>query len=563
MKFSEMPYSRPDAAAIEAQLDALCAKLDEAKSADEQFAAFLELDKLTTEVFTLGSIVYVRNTIDTRDEFYEKEREFFDEVEPLLSAKLLAFSKKLVESPFRKELEEKLSPIWFTNTELALKGFTPELIPLMQEESKLTAAYQKLYASAQVEFDGQKRTIPQLAAYKQHPDRAMRKAAFEAEGKFFDEHQEELDDLYDKLVKNRTEQAKTLGFENYVPLGYIRMHRNCYGPEGVANFRRQVLEDLVPLVQKVKAQQAERIGQADDFKFYDDVFTFKDGNAMPQGTAEELLEAAKTMYTEMSPETAEFIKVMYDNDLFDVLSKEGKAPGGYCTDFPLYGCPFIFSNFNGTAADVDVLTHEAGHAFAFYTASKEIELTDLRSPSLEACETHSMSMEFLTSPYHHLFFKDQTKKYALSHTEDALFFIPYGTMVDHFQEIVYSNPDMTPAERNQAWADLEKQYRPYIDFDNLPFYGRGAGWQRQTHIYQRPFYYIDYCLAQTVALQFFAEYLQDSKAAWEKYLAFVRKGGTKTFIDLVKGAGLISPLDDGCLKYITENIAKWLEENQL
>ena len=331
MKFSEMPYTRPDEKAVLASIDALCEKLDAAKSADEQFACYLELDKITVEVGTLGSIAYARNTIDTRDEFYEKEREFFDEVSPLLNEKLLAFGKKLCASPFRKELEKKIPPLWFTNMELQMKGFSPEIIPLMQEESKLAASYQKLYASAQVDFDGKKCTIPQLAAYKQNPDRAVRKAAYEAEGAFFDAHREELDEIYDKMVKNRTEQAKKLGFENYVPLGYIRMGRNCYGPEGVANFRRQVIEDLVPLVNKVKAAQAQRVGLADDFKFYDDLFTFKDGNATPQGTPDELLAAAKKMYTEMSPETAEFIKVMFDNELFDVLSKEGKAPGGYCT----------------------------------------------------------------------------------------------------------------------------------------------------------------------------------------------------------------------------------------
>ena len=563
MKFSEMPYHRPDAEALFGAIDALCDKLDKAKSADEQYACYLELEKHTIEVGTLSSIAYVRNTIDTRDPFYEKERAFFDEISPLLNEKILNFGKKLCTSPYRKELEGKLSPLWFYNMELQLKGFSPEIIPLMQEEAKLEASYQKLYASAQIDFDGKKCTIPQLAAYKQNPDRSVRKAAYEAEGAFFDAHREELDDIYDKLVKNRTQQAKKLGFETYVPLGYIRMGRNCYGPDGVANFRRQVLSDLVPLVDKVKAAQAKRIGLTGDFKFYDDLFTFKDGNAVPQGTPEELLASAKKMYTEMSPETAEFIKVMFDNELFDVLSKEGKAAGGYCSDFPLYGYPFIFSNFNGTSGDVDVLTHEAGHAFAFYTANKEIPLSDLRSPSPEACETHSMSMEFLTSPYHHLFFKNQTAKYELSHAEDALSFIPYGTMVDHFQELVYSKPEMTPDERNAVWASLEKQYRPYIDFAGLPFYGRGAGWQRQLHIYLNPFYYIDYCLAQTVALQFFALFLHDAQNAWEKYLAFVRMGGTKTFVDLVHSAGLLSPLDDGCLKRITETIAAWLSSHQL
>lgn len=563
MKFSEMPYMRPDLDALPKQLDELCEQLKNTPDADGQFALFLKSREILNTLATEYSIAYIRNTVDTTDAFYEAEREALDNAMPLLNEKILAFSKMLCESPVRKELEDKIGSLWFTNTELELKGFSPEIIPLMQEESRLEASYQKLYASAQIPFDGKVCTIPQLAAYKQNPDRALRRAAYEAEGKFFDDHREEFDDLYTKLVKNRTEQAKALGFGSYVELGYIRRMRNCYGPNEVANFRRQVIEDLVPLVNKIRAAQAKRIGCDDHFTFADLMFTFKDGNATPQGTPDELLAAAKQMYTEMSPETAKFIELMFENDLFDVLSKPGKAPGGYCTTLPDYKSPFIFSNFNGTSDDVDVLTHEAGHAFAAYIDTHEHPIEKQMEPTYETCETHSMSMEFLTSPYHHLFFKDQTAKYELSHTEDALAFIPYGTMVDHFQQLMYEKPDMTPEERNQTWAELEKQYRPYIDFDNLPFYGRGAGWQRQLHIYTSPFYYIDYCLAQTVALQFFALFLNDAKKAWETYVAFVRSGGTKTFVDTVHAAGLKSPLEDGCLKEITETIAAWLDTHQI
>ena len=450
----------------------------------------------------------------------------------------------------------------FRNFEMEKKGFSPELIPLIQEENAIAAEYQKLYASAQIPFMGKTCTIAQLGPYKENPDRDIRKAAYKAEGGFFDEHREEFDSLFDRLVKNRTEQAHKLGFKNYVELGYIRRTRNCYGPEEVANFRRQVLEDLVPVVNQIKKSQAGRIG-IEELKFYDDLFTFRDGNAVPQGTPDELLAAAKKMYTEMSPETAEFIQLMFENDLFDVLAKDGKAPGGYCTSLADYHAPFIFSNFNGTSGDVDVLTHEAGHAFAFFVADKEIELSQNRHPTMEGCETHSMSMEFLTSPWHELFFKHQTAKYELSHAEDAITFIPYGTMVDYFQELVYSKPEMTPEERNQVWAELEKQFRPYVDFDNLPFYGRGAGWQRQLHIYLYPFYYIDYCMAQTIALQFWVESLKDRKLAWEKYLAFVKKGGTLSFVDLVKSAGLRSPLESGALKEIATAIGQWFSEHQI
>lgn len=561
MKFSEMPYRRVEKAVLD-QISRLTERLTCASSAEEAEKIFMESEAISTEVQTMMNLCYIRSTIDTTDEFYAAEQEYNDELTPLLTEKSQEFSKALCASPFRRELEKKWGTLLFTNAELSMKGFAPELVPLLQEENALTSQYQKLYASAKIDFDGKVLTVAQLAPYKQSADRAVRKAAYEAEGSFFDANREQFDEIYDKLVKNRTAQAKKLGYENYLELGYIRLNRNCYGPADVARFRRQVVESMVPVVAEIKKAQAKRIGIA-DMKFYDDNFFYPDGNAAPQGTPEELLAAGEKMYTEMSPETAEFAKLLFGNELFDVLAKPGKAPGGYCTSLPAYKVPFIFSNFNGTAGDVDVLTHEAGHAFADYVAARTIPILDLRSPTMEGCETHSMSMEFFTAPWHRLFFKEQTEKYEVSHAEDALIFIPYGSMVDHFQELMYTHPEMTPEERNETWLKLERQYRPYLDFEDLPFYSRGAGWQRQLHIYQYPFYYVDYCLAQSMALQFWMESVKDWNAAWKKYLKFVGMGGTRTFVDLIRESGLLSPLDDGSIAKIVEPVSKWLKENAI
>lgn len=561
MKFSEMPYRRVEKSVLD-QISRLTERLTCASSAEEAEKIFMESEAISTEVQTMMNLCYIRSTIDTTDEFYAAEQEYNDELTPLLTEKSQEFSKALCASPFRRELEKKWGTLLFTNAELSMKGFAPELVPLLQEENALTSQYQKLYASAKIDFDGKVLTVAQLAPYKQSADRAVRKAAYEAEGSFFDANREQFDEIYDKLVKNRTAQAKKLGYENYLELGYIRLNRNCYGPADVARFRQQVVESMVPVVAEIKKAQAKRIGIA-DMKFYDDNFFYPDGNAAPQGTPEELLAAGERMYTEMSPETAEFAKLLFGNELFDVLAKPGKAPGGYCTSLPAYKAPFIFSNFNGTAGDVDVLTHEAGHAFADYVAARTIPILDLRSPTMEGCETHSMSMEFFTAPWHRLFFKEQTEKYEVSHAEDALIFIPYGSMVDHFQELMYTHPEMTPEERNETWLKLERQYRPYLDFEDLPFYSRGAGWQRQLHIYQYPFYYVDYCLAQSMALQFWMESVKDWNAAWKKYLKFVGMGGTRTFVDLIRESGLLSPLDDGSIAKIVEPVSKWLKENAI
>ncbi len=560
MKFSEMQYTRPDYPAATKELEALASRLDQADSAKAQLEIYKELETLISHLTTQATLCSIRHTVDTRDPFYEEENDYNDQQAPLLEETMQKFRQALLASPYRAELEQQLGELLFQNMELEEKGFAQSIVSLMQEENRLANEYQKLYASAQIPFQGKTVTVAQLGPYKESTDRATRRAALEAEGSFFDENQEQFDALFDKLVKNRTAQAKALGFDSFVELGAIRRQRNCYTPEDAASFREQVVRDLVPLTVKIKERRAKRLG-IEDFKFHDNALSFKDGSATPQGTPEEILAAGKKMYQELSSETAEFIDLMFENDLFDVLAKEGKAPGGYCTSLPDYGCPFIFSNFNGTSGDVDVLTHEAGHAFADFIASKTVPVHALRCPSMEGAETHSMSMEFLTAPWHHLFFGDLTDKYELSHAEDALLFIPYGCLVDHFQEEVYRHPEMTPQERNETWLRLEKLYRPYIDFDNLPFYSRGAGWQRQLHIYLYPFYYIDYCMAQVMSLQYFALSLEDREKAWDKYMAFVKQGGTKTFVDLAHSVGLRSPIDQGCVKDVCQATFQWTEEH--
>lgn len=562
MKFSEFPYKRPDYEKVMSEITALTEKFKAATSAKEQLSIMKELEQIEIETFTASTICNIRYTVDTRDKFYSDEHEYNEQMGPVLSEKLQDFNKALVASPFRKEIEAEYSPLMFKNIEISLKSFSPELIPLIQEENQLIQQYQKLCASAKIEFDGKICNLSQLGPYQQSPDREVRKAAMQAYGKFFDDHQAECDEIYDKLVKNRTEQAHKLGLPSYVEMAFLLRCRNCYAPEDIANFRRQVVEDIVPVNNEIKKNQAKRIG-VDDFKVYDNTYFFADGNPLPHGTPDELMEAGRRMYTEMSPETAEFIKLMFDHDLFDVLSKEGKAMGGYCTSLPLYHVPFIFANWNGTAGDVDVLTHEAGHAFADFMADKCIEHMELRNPTMEVCESHSMSMEFLTAPWHHLFFKEDTDKYELFHAESALTFIPYGCQVDHFQESVYRHPEWTPAQRNEEWNRLEKLYRPHLDNTEVNFYNRGAGWQRQLHIYECPFYYIDYSLAQMISLQFWSLSMHDHKAAWEKYLSFVKMGGTKTFVDIVKDSGLSCPIEDGSLKSTVSDIKNWLDEHQI
>ena len=563
MKFSEMPYTRPDLDVLRRAAETAVAALDSATSAQAQLEAYRAYETAAATAQTMCSLCEIRHTIDTRDPFYEAEQDYLDEVSPQMEELDQQVSRALLRSPFRAELSEALGKLLFTNLEIQVRSFDPVLLPLMQEENKLTSAYQKLYASAMVEFDGQTIPLPKLGPYKESPDRAVRRAAYETEGRFFDAHREELDDLFDKLVKNRTQQARLLGHDNYLQLGYDRLGRNCYGPKDVEAFRDQIAQDMVPIVARVKADQAKRLGLG-GLKLYDDPMLFPDGNAKPFGTPDEILAAGRAMYEALSPETAEFGRFLFDNELLDVLSKDGKAPGGYCTDLPDYQAPFIFSNFNGTSGDVDVLTHEAGHAFEGYLAARDDAIPeDLKCPSMESAEIHSMAMEFLTAPWHGLLFGADTPKYALTHAEESLIFLSYGCEVDEFQHIMYQHPNLTADQRNDVWLRLEQKYRPWIDFDGLPFYGRGAGWQRQLHIYELPFYYIDYCLSTMAALQFFLLGEADHADAWQRYLKLCRKGGTASYTELCATAGLRTPFEEGSVKAIAGPVADWIAAHQV
>ena len=562
MKFTEMPYTHPNLEEFQTSAGELLEQIRSAATAEEQIAAYLAYEEKSKDISTLCSLAYVRHTIDTKDSFYEKESDYIDEISPVLQEIDQKINLSLLNSPFRSRLEEKFGSLLFQNLEISVRCMKPEIMELMQEENKLTSEYQKLYASATVEWEGETLPLPKLGPFLQSPDRPVRKAAFQVRGQWFEDHREQLDELYDKLVKNRTAQGQAMGYASFIPLGYDRLGRNCWGPKECAAFREQIASDMVPLVARVKDNQARRIG-VEKLKIYDDALLFPDGNAKPQGTPDEILAAGREMYHELSPETKEFIDFLYDGELLDVLSKEGKAPGGYCTEFSAYKAPFIFSNFNGTSGDVDVLTHEAGHAFAFYRAARKGYLSSLMSPTMEGCETHSMSMEFLTSPWHEKFFGPTTRKYEIGHCEDSLIFIPYGCMVDEFQHIMYEKPELTPEQRNQVWLELEKKYRPWIDYEDLPSYSRGARWQQQMHIYMSPFYYIDYCMAQTMAFQFWLAFMSDRADAWKRYLAFVDLGGTRTFEELAAGAGMKVPYAPGCIKEIGTAISRWIDENPL
>lgn len=562
MKFNEMPYTRPDLAQV---LEA-CAKLAKqaaaASSAAELVGAYRAADTELAHYATAQRLANIHYTQDTRDAAWGAEQDWFDANSPAVDNADTEIARALLANPYVDALAEAFGNTILPSLKNKVLAMDARVMELQQEENALSSAYQKLYGGAMVELDGKSLTIPQLTLYKQSLDAATRRAAYEAEAGYFDAHREELDEIYDKMVKNRNKQAHILGYADYSELSYIRMNRIGYGPGEVQAFRDEVAAEVVPLVRKLMALRAQRAGMAHPM-FWDGAVCFADGNPNPHGSYEELMAGARQMYHELSPETAGFIDYMQDNELFDVMSRPGKMSGGYEEMIDDYKAPFIFANWNGTAGDIDVLTHEVGHALEGYLAARTDLPHELQCPGMESAEIHSMSMEFLTAPWHHLFFGEDTAKYELMHAEESFFFLPYGCIVDEFQHIIYQNPDMTPDERNAQWLKLEKKYRPWNDFGDLPFYGRGAGWQRQLHIFECPFYYIDYCLATAIALQFFVANLKDPKDAWQRYLRLTRRAGTASYAELAKTAGMQVPFTKGSLTALSHAVGDWIEHNQV
>ncbi|MBN2300247.1 MAG: M3 family oligoendopeptidase [Acholeplasmataceae bacterium] len=555
-KFNDYKYERPDLEQVKKDLEEQIVLLSSGKDLATEIKAIHKVFEINDKTESLNTLVSIRNSLNTTDEFYEKEQAFFDENNPVLQEYQHKFSEKLLSSTHRLELEREFGSLIFIRAELAQKTFKPEIIPDMQKENKLSTEYGKLIASAKIEFQGGVYNLSQMAPFIQDKNREIRHQAQLAVSKFFADNEAQLDRIYDDMVKVRDGIAKKLGYKNFTQLGYDRFGRTDYSPADVKNYRDQIYEDIVPLVSELTNRKAKRLGIKNP-KSYDLALSFLSGNPTPKGDRNWQVERAKKMYDEMSPETSEFFNFMLDRELLELDSKPGKQSGGYCTYIPEYRSPFIFANFNGTSHDVDVLTHEAGHAFQVYQ-SRDL-LPEYRWPTMEAAEIHSMSMEFLAWPWIDQFFIEDTPKYKFNHLASSVSFLPYGVLVDEFQHHIYEKPELTPDERKSLWRTLEKKYMPFKDYDDDTFLEKGTFWFRQGHIFEVPFYYIDYTLAQVCAFQYWIKHQENRKEALDSYLALCRLGGSKSFLGLLESAKLMNPFEKGTVKKIVKPIRSYLD----
>lgn len=551
MQFAEIPYERPNLDQLHAQFEELLRAFPDSDT-HGQAELIRAIKKLRSRFLTQQSICHIRHTNDTRDTFYEAENNWFDEAGPRFEALVNRFADALVGSSHRAELEQMFGPQFIRRTEVSLKSFDPCIITELGEENQLASAYTKIKARAEIPFRGKSYNLSSLQPLMISPDRETRREASEAYWKFFADHEVELSEIYDKLVAVRMQMAIKMGHPNFIPLGYDRMSRTDYGPEEVKVFRQQVRQHIVPLATQLYERQRERLG-LDHLYYYDEGIAFPKGNPVPKGSAEETVAAAGSLYEELSPETDAFFQLMRERELMDLVARDGKATGGYCTYLYKYCVPYIFSNFNGTSGDIDVLTHELGHAFQMYESRNQLVMEYIL-PTYEACEIHSMSMEFFAYPWMELFFGKEADNYRLNHLESAIKYLPYIVAVDEFQHIMYDSPNLSTPERLEVWRGLEEIYLPHRDYDGNEFLARGGLWLRQSHIFQSPFYYIDYALAQICAFQFWQRDQVSHRAAWGDYLKLCKAGGSGSFLELVKLANLRSPFDPGAVQEVVAQL---------
>lgn len=556
-----MKYSRPDIIGAGKSFAGLIEIFKTAGSFEEADKILKKINELRNDFDSMRIMAFINYSIDTTNKVYSEEQDYFDTNNPQFTNYLFEYYKALIASKFKNELLNTYGKQIFDVAEITLKSFSPLIIEDMQSENHLSSEYVKLKASAKIIFEGKEFNLQELEPLMESSDREVRQKAFDAYWNFFEENSKEFDGIFDRMVKLRNDMSLKLGYKNFVELGYARMKRIDYNKSMVNKFRKNVKEYIVPLATKLREKQRKRLG-VNELMFHDSFIQFNTGNATPKGDPEWIMKNGKIMYDELSKETKEFYDFMFENELMDVYSKKGKADMGYCEYIAKYRSPYIFANMNGTEGDITVLTHEAGHAFQAY-ASRNYFFKEYIEPSYETAEIHSMSMEFLTYPWMNLFFKHDTDKFKFSHLNGTINFLPYGVLVDEFQHWIYENPGVSPKERNLKWRELENGYMPHLNFGKNKFLEDGGRWQKQGHIYEAPFYYIDYCLAQICAFQFWSRAIHKGdgqyKAALTDYIKLCYKGGSKSFLELVREANLKSPFEDGVIKILAEEVEEYID----
>jgi len=504
----------------------------------------------------------VATTVDTNDKAAEdRYNAFMSNVYPQLASASNALNEKLV----RSELEPEGFDVPLRNLRTDLRIFREANLPLQTEESKLGLDYSKIIGAQTVEWEGKEVTLVQLIPVQHDPDRAKREKAWSLAMERRQQDREALNGLWNKFLDLRIDQAKNAGLPSYTEYRYQQLHRFDYAPEQAEMFQKAIEQVVVPAAQRIYERKRKALG-LDRLRPWDvEVDTLNREPLKPFDEIEELNARTQAVFNQVDETLGDYFKIMREEDLLDLDNRKGKAPGGYCTYYPVIKRPFIFMNSVGLHDDVQTMLHEGGHAFHAFEASN-LPYFHQEDVPIEFCEVASMGMELLAAPYltrdnGGFYDPKDAARARIEHLEGIITFWPYMAVVDAFQHSVYENVDDAhdPAKCDEKWAELWDRFMKGIDYTGLEEI-KSTGWHRKLHIYQVPFYYIEYGLAQLGAVQLFGNARKDQGKAVEAYRQALALGGTVTLPELFETAGVRFAFDADTLGKAVALVEQTIDE---
>lgn len=534
--------------------------LDFPISSSEDFRRFInKVTDFFDQVEEEHAWLYIRMTVNADNKEYAKAyEEFMKEV----VAKLRPYEQKIKEKIVENE---RFAPLGYEHMIKILKNdvelFREENVPLQVKESILAKNYGTLVGSIEVEFKGEKKTLQQLSAYLKDPDRATRELAWRKRYEGMWSVREKLNELFDELKNIRHQQALNAGFSNYRDYMHRLKGRFEYTPEDLFEFHAAVEKEVVPyLMERTKFRQ-RKLG-VESVRPWDTAVDVDGKVLRPFSSIDEFVEKTQRALERLNPLFAERFRLMKEKRLLDLENRKGKAPGGYNHTLPKTGAPFIFMNAVGQPGDVRTIFHELGHSMhSFETLNLPVFY---RPHRMEVAELASMSMELISMEYWNEFYEDpeDLKKAKIEELEGALYFLPWCMIVDAFQHWIYTNPEHTPRERDEYFAHLMDRFNPGVDWSNLDK-EKKTRWLFQLHIFEVPFYYIEYGIAQIGALAIYRNYLEDSERVLKNYTEFLKVGCSLPIDKAYKTAGIKLDFSRDYLREIVNFVAKEIEKLEM
>ena len=461
---------------------------------------------------------------------------FVETIEPQLKPRQFRLTQLYVNHPARRDLPAKRYEVFNRDTELHVKLFRQENVPLETEEAKLSQQYQKLSGSLTVQFRGEEKTLVQMGRYLEETDRALRRESWELVARRRLEEAEKFDAIFDRLIEIRQKIASNAGFANYRDYAFRKMGRFDYTPADCETFHQAVETEVMPVVRELQKQRRAQLG-LDSLRPWDlSVDPLNRGPLRPFDQVEQMVARTQQIFEDLDPELAGGFRKMQELRLLDLGNRKGKAPGGYQSALPEARAPFIFMNAIGVQRDVETILHEAGHAF-HSLATRDEDLYAYRGAPIEFCEVASMSMELLGNDYLERFYpKNDANRARKTHLEGIINILPWIATVDAFQHWIYTHPGHTRAEREAAWVGLMDRFGGDVDWREYEA-SRARLWQRQLHIFIHAFYYIEYGIAQLGALQVWSNSRRDKRLAVQDYKNALQLGGSRPLPELFSAAG--------------------------